>query len=476
MSASSPVSSSVVAPSLDYFVEKCLRITDREKVRGRQRPAEISSPRRSLGDCLGLSYEPKRPRRRKPMSPAAGEPRSPPASPAILAMKAKMEFIKACHRGDFEAVRDLVTKFGVSVRAECMALHFASDVDNAEIVEFLLGQGADVDTKDSKRRTALMYAVYKGNMGAARALLLGGADVELQDDFGSTALMYAASGGAVECCRVLEAHGANLDGQNNDGLSALIYAIQNGQHGSVQVLLELGANPYVSNAMGTGALHWASKKGDVSSCRMLLDHGVSVDTLNGKRVTPLMYAADCIPREGTNEGVIKFLVLRGANVNALDEDRSSPLMYAAHSGSRGNVRALLRSGADPSSQNEFGTTPIMYAGFYGHYACLCEFLKHDAGLRSAKDKRDMSVRDWSKQANQTHIVDLLDKMSKYPAKWNPGANAEFPQRVKENVRAILLAAKSRENPHLHATPQDILLKVIGHYSELELWPALAGAQ
>ena len=493
------------AGPLEAYVEKCLRITSpgsRKKMLARQRPADLASPRMSFCDFLGLNLDPKKTKKVAPSPREAdqvpeAEKAAPPSqqghgeeiparaspglralmprngvSPALFAMKAKLAFIKACHSGDFETVHHLVAKLGVSVKQECMALHFASDANFSQIVRFLLSEGAHVDSKDSKNRTALMYAVYKSSVETVRHLLGGGADVEAQDDFGSTALMYAASGGSPECCRILRAAGASLDKQNKDGLSALIYAIQNNQPQVVRTLLDLGADPYVTNALGTGALHWAAKKGDVESCALLLESGVPVDALNNKKVTPLMYAADCVPWEGSNQRVMEFFIARGADIGALDEDMSSPLMYAAHSGSKKNVRVLLRSGAKASSKNELGTTPIMYAAYYGHLSCVCEFLKHDPDLRHATDERTMSVKDWASKARQTEIVTLLEKMSEYPLDWSTEKNAKFPYSIKENVRAFLVAANSEENQQLNSLPPEILLKIAGKYSELELWPML----
>ena len=394
-------------------------------------------------------------------------------SPALFAMKAKLEFIRACHSGDYRSVRRLVTESGVSVKQECMALHFAADVNEARIVSFLLDEGADVNNRDSKSRTALMYAVYKGNIEAAAALVVGPrADLELQDDFGSNALMYAASGGSESCCRLLHSRGASLDVRNKDGLTALIYAIQNRQGEAVRTLLELGADPLVSNAIGTGALHWAAKKGDAASCAAILERGVPVDVRNAKGVTPLMYAADYAPDGGHNREVMAFLLRSGADPNARDEDHSSPLMYAAHSGARANVSLLLSSGAKADRKNEFGTTPLMYAAYYGHLGCVCEFLTKAPELRLGKDSRGMTVRDWARQAAQQEVVELLDRMEEIPTDWAPEVHAKYPEDTRINVAAILMACESKENSGLRALPKEIVLKIVEHYAKIEVWPML----
>ena len=474
---------------IETYIETCLHISPRQKMvarqktaelltnpsprqkrLARQRPAELVSPRRSFCDFLNLDLEPKKTRKE---SNAHKYTERKKESPALLAMKAKLAFIKACHAGNFQAVQKLVTEYGVSVNQQCMALHFASDANYHEIVQFLLSQGADVNCKDPKNRTALMYAAYKNNVDTVQVLLERGTDLEIQDDFGSTALMYAASGGSNECCRLLVEHGANLDMQNKDGLCSLIYAIQSRKNATLKVLLELGANPYITNCLGTGALHWAAKKGEVECCASLIEHGVNVDTPNNKKVTPLMYAADCVPRNGSNVRVMKFLIDSGADVQALDEDHSSPLMYAAHSGSEGNVDLLIECGADPSCQNEFGTTPIMYAAYYGHLRAFVSFVKHDPSLRLGKDKRGMTVRSWASQTKQDLIIELLDRMDKFPIDWKPELHARFPQEIQDKVKAVLLAAQSPENPFLKNMPQEIILKIIGQYAKFETWPILA---
>ena len=350
------------------------------------------------------------------------------------AMMGKVALAKACHAGNLSSVQKLVIDFGVSAKQDSMALHSASDAGYHEIVQFLLRQGADVNCRDPKMRTALMYAAYKDNVGTLRALLHQGADLELQDSFGSTALMYAASGGSKESCRILADHGADLDMQNKDGLGSLVYAIQNRRHSTLNLLLDLGANPYVSNCLGTSALHWAAKKGEVECCATLLQHGVDVDTPNNKGVTPLMYAADCVPRYGSNIRVMKFLIDSGANLRALDEDLSSALMYAAHSGSEANIGLLIKCGADPSRENKFGATPIMYAAYYGHLTAFVSFVQQN------------------------------------PLEWEPKLHTLFPMEIQDKVRAILTAAQASDNRILQRMPLYILLNTISQFAKFEMWP------
>ena len=177
-----------------------------------------------------------------------------------------------------------------------------------------------------------------------------------------------------------------------------------------------------------------------------------MDAQNIKKVTPLMYAADCALKDEGNTRVMKFLIRSGADLSLADEDLSTALMYGAHSGSARNIHILLESGANAKVANKFGTTPIMYAAYYGHFQAFVTFLKHDPALRLASDKRKMTVRDWASQAKQEKITVLLDKMALFPLDWTPDVHQSFPKAIQEKVKALLLAAKSQENPFLHSMP------------------------
>lgn len=59
----------------------------------------------------------------------------------------------------------------------------------AEIVQFLLSNGADINAKDDEGRTALMWAAFGGKKETLQILLAYNADINLRDNNGRTALM-----------------------------------------------------------------------------------------------------------------------------------------------------------------------------------------------------------------------------------------------------------------------------------------------
>ena len=108
------------------------------------------------------------------------------------------------------------------------------------VVEFLVGQGADVNSRGESGATALMLAATQPSPDAVRLLLAKGAG-DGRDLTGMTALMYAAFG-TVDAARLLLDSGAEIDARDADGRTALFHAVRSGSVGTVALLLERGAN------------------------------------------------------------------------------------------------------------------------------------------------------------------------------------------------------------------------------------------
>ncbi|EDW08005.1 acyl-CoA-binding domain-containing protein 6 [Drosophila mojavensis] len=81
-------------------------------------------------------------------------------------------------------------------------LHWATDRNAIEIIEFLIKQGADVDQRDAEQQTPLHYAASCGHVEALRYLLSLNANMELRDVDGQTCIDVADD---VEICSILKA-------------------------------------------------------------------------------------------------------------------------------------------------------------------------------------------------------------------------------------------------------------------------------
>ena len=117
----------------------------------------------------------------------------------------------------------------------------AAMYDRVEMVDALIGAGANIDLTDQKGRTALMMAAANGAQAAVKRLLSSGATVSMCATNGWTAFMFAAEGGSAPVCKLLHEGGhvtseADLFATSNDGLTALELARASSNVGIAKVL------------------------------------------------------------------------------------------------------------------------------------------------------------------------------------------------------------------------------------------------
>ncbi|QPH53474.1 ankyrin repeat domain-containing protein [Pontivivens ytuae] len=114
---------------------------------------------------------------------------------------------------------------------------------------WLVGEGADLGSRDARGRTPLHTRA--GSRAADIAVLIElGADVHAFDQKDSTPLHVAAGAQFADHAAVLLAHGAALDARNRNGLTPLELALQFASNATLprtvavtRVLLEAGAEP-----------------------------------------------------------------------------------------------------------------------------------------------------------------------------------------------------------------------------------------
>lgn len=91
--------------------------------------------------------------------------------------------------------------------------------DNYEVIKKMVEKGADIDDKDEKGWTGLMYAVAYNRVDMVDFLIDLGANIEEKDKSGQTALCKAVLFEVEDCVKVLIARGADEWAKDNRGLS-----------------------------------------------------------------------------------------------------------------------------------------------------------------------------------------------------------------------------------------------------------------
>lgn len=112
-----------------------------------------------------------------------------------------------------------------------------NSIQSAELCNFLLSKGADVNAVDNSKNTALQYAIREGAVESVKLLLKKGADCKIKNDFGDDCLQTAATRGNrdivdiiikvaklgdEESIRAYELLGTNFVDEKNDMVLALL--------------------------------------------------------------------------------------------------------------------------------------------------------------------------------------------------------------------------------------------------------------
>ena len=169
--------------------------------------------------------------------------------------------------------------------AEVIYVAGMSGHDAVEAVQVLLEAGANVNVRNKRGLSTLVYASGLGHTATVQALLAAGADVNApsgKDKY--TALMSASGLGRTATVQVLLQAGADVNAQHGGGGTALMIATEKGHMATVQALLQAGADVNAQNGGGVTALMIAAVNGRTAIAQALLDAGTDLDlqiTLGG---------------------------------------------------------------------------------------------------------------------------------------------------------------------------------------------------
>jgi ankyrin repeat protein len=203
------------------------------------------------------------------------------------------------------------------------ALHWAVQLDHADMVRQLLKAGARATATNHYGVTPLSLACVNGNGTVVDLLLAAGGDPNATLRGGETALMTAARTGRLAPVKALLARGAQVNAKERRGQTALMWAAAEGHAAVVEFLIQAGAEIGATLPdSGFNAFFFAVREGRADAMRALLKAGVDVN-------------APMQPHKPNGKGPRKGM---------------SGLVLAVENGHFDLAVALLDAGADPNDQ------------------------------------------------------------------------------------------------------------------------------
>jgi thiosulfate/3-mercaptopyruvate sulfurtransferase len=144
---------------------------------------------------------------------------------------------------------------------------------SAEIADWLQDQRLKPEqpfSANGSGRQPLILATQQGRADVLDYLLQQGADLSVIDAYGNNALWAACFAEAADCIALLLEAGIDIDYQNPSGATALTYSSSSGRHAVVEQLLKAGANPLLTTQDDFSALDLAATR----QCLQLLRNAV----------------------------------------------------------------------------------------------------------------------------------------------------------------------------------------------------------
>ncbi|WP_327087827.1 ankyrin repeat domain-containing protein [Nonomuraea sp. NBC_01738] len=179
------------------------------------------------------------------------------------------QLLTAAAAGDAAAVREAVTE-GANLEARDgrrrTALLLASAADHVEVAQILVAAGADPDALDSQHDTPWLVTGVTGSVAMLRTLLPAGPDLTIKNRYGGISIIPASERGHVDYVREVLKTDINVNHVNDLGWTALLEAVILGDGSEpyqqiVRLLLDAGANRDLADRDGVTALRHAVAKG-----------------------------------------------------------------------------------------------------------------------------------------------------------------------------------------------------------------------
>ena len=381
-------------------------------------------------------------------------------------------FLSAAHEGDLALVEAFVAA-GMSVDVQNedegydTALMRASAQGHLDVVQFLLGEGADPNLRNGKcaghiafpdleinargdgqcnRQTALGWASYAGHLDIVRVLVEARARVAYNEGTWLYAnegpdlpLTLASAGGHLDVVQFLvpyatvrlTSHG-NYGNLVRGGYHALMWAAYGGHQAVVDYLLRQGTGsgkmdlnpPKPLGAVrgeGYAPLHFAAIAGQTEMVRFLLDRGADIhvrvtrwyvvwegdhySTFKSFGVSALSLAAQQGHVETLRVLLDHWVWTYGAD--GRDDHGRTTLMYAAAGGDTDTMAALVAEGAPVNARTHTGATALMFAAAEGHADAVALLLEMGADTSAANNNDDTALI-LAQENGHDEIVEMLE--------------------------------------------------------------------
>ena len=158
---------------------------------------------------------------------------------------------------------------------------------------------------------------------------------------------------------LLSSNRIDIDTIDDKGRTLLIAAILSDEYDTAKMLLKLGANPNILPlGKSKSAMGWAAQYKTTKFLQLLLDFGGNPDLFNKNERTASYPLFNAISADRIDN--LRLLIDAEASLNVVDQRGLTPLMYGASVSAWEMVYLMLESGADISIKNKWNESFSTY--------------------------------------------------------------------------------------------------------------------
>ncbi|MCX8167119.1 MAG: ankyrin repeat domain-containing protein [Candidatus Micrarchaeota archaeon] len=312
-----------------------------------------------------------------------------------------------------------------------------------EIVEILLKRGANVNLCDNAGESALYKASFNNFIDIVKLLLKYNADVNINKFNVGTPLMSAIYGENIEIVQLLLRNGANPNVITQEEETPLTIAIEKPNSIElVHLLLKYKANPNFCGNLGYTPLHKAAQLDNVDAAKILMSNNANVNATSQDGFTPLALAL-----VHNNQRIANLLINSYANVNTITRSGASIMHYATLTDSHEIMYMLYLRGAKLNQVDDSGQTPLHWSAEGNKSNAINFLLDNNANplIRDKKGNSPLHLMISSKNYNKDILKHLINKMKKIDIKNKEGDTPLHLACMNEDICAIELLLKKGAN-------------------------------
>ncbi|GMT30636.1 hypothetical protein PFISCL1PPCAC_21933 [Pristionchus fissidentatus] len=284
------------------------------------------------------------------------------------------------------------------------AMHVAAGAGHADLVNFLHMKGAELQARDRRGDTPLVWATRAGHSEVVSYCLREGAEVNTANKTSETPLHIATRFAQLACAETLIDASALMTARDEHGETPVHIAAWHGYDLLLKMLCSFRPPLQLQNEDDETALHCAALRGHLECVQVLLDAGSPVDLKDKNGQTPLHVALT-----RSHVDIALLLIGKDASFATQDNQGDTALHIAARAGSLPAVQTLCHCGAEVDVANNASFTPLHIAAREGLIEIVRVLCLSRASV-SKKTKDGLTAEIIALSHEHTAVASLLSKM------------------------------------------------------------------